>query len=150
MPASKLLTATPDALIRLAAVIWFTGVIVLLFKSTGMFIEAAGKGASVFLTSLAVLSGLSLGVVKSKYLFVRVCVKNINRIRALASPKIWQCYRGRFFFFLACMIISGDYAYSLARDNIDSLLCLAVLELSVGTALFISARCFFNRSRFQR
>ena len=119
---SKLLACKPDSLVRLAAVIWFTGVIVLLFKSTGMLVEAAGKGATGFLICLTMLSGFCLGLAKSKYLFVRVCLNNINRIHALPSPRVWQCYRGRFFFFLALMILSGNSAYSLARDNIYLLL----------------------------
>jgi len=144
MRVSKLFEGPPDTLIKLAGFIWYTGVIVLLFKSGSIFLEAAGKGASVTLICAAVSAGLCLGAIKSKYLFIRVCIKNIKRIYALESPKLWQCYRSRFFFFLFCMILSGNYGYVLARDNVYLLLSLAMLELSVATALLISSRCFHN------
>jgi hypothetical protein len=142
MWAENLLAVKLYTLIKLAAIVWFSGVVILLIKSSGMFIEAVNKGAPIVWVIIAVLIGLVLGRVKAKYLFVRICNKNIKRILALESPKIWQFYRTRFFFFLFGMILFGNYAYGLARNNID-LIALAVLELSISTALFISSKCFY-------
>ena len=137
--------AKPYTLIKLAGIVWGAGVIILLVKSGGMLVEAAEMGAPPVWVAVAILTGVFLGGIKAKYLFVRICRKNISRILALESPRIWQFYRSRFFFFLFCMILFGNIAYGLARDNICFLLPLAVLELSVSTALFISSRCFYTR-----
>lgn len=129
-------------MIRLAAIVWFAGVLILLFKSSGMFIEAVGIGAPVSLTIGAVAVGLAVGAVKAKFLFVRICRKNIHRIYALKAPKVWQFYRIRFFIFLFLMVSFGNWAYHASKNNFGLLLGLAVLELSISTALLLSATCF--------
>lgn len=107
-----------------------------------MIREAKLLGAPFDLTLFAALTGIILGWIKSTCLFDGACKKNIDRIFALASPKIWQFYRIRFFFFLCAMILFGSWAYAGARNHVHLLLGLAVLELSVSTALLISGRCF--------
>lgn len=144
MRTANLPGVKPYTLVKLAAIVWFTGVIILLVKSSGMLIETVNNGAPLVWVFISVLIGLVFGKVKAKYLFIRLCKKNIKRILALESPKIWQFYRTRFFFFLFCMILFGNYAYDLARNNIYFLLSLAVLELSISTALFISGKCFYT------
>lgn len=129
----------------MAALVWVAGVIVLLLKSSSMIMNAVEIGAPVSLAVTAVIIGLAAGAIKAKYLFVRVCNKNIERICALKSPKIWQFYRIRFFFFLFLMITFGNFAYRVSSGNLYMLLALAALELSISTALFISAKCFRNR-----
>lgn len=136
--------AKGSTLIKLAAIIWGAGVIILLAKSGGMLIEAGDMGAPVLWVAIAILTGIFLGGIKAKYLFVRICKNNINRILGLKSPRIWQFYRTRFFFFLFGMILFGNFAYALARNSMYLLLALAVLELSISTALFISGRCFYT------
>ena len=136
---------TTGTLVKLAALVWYSGGVILLFKSTGMVREAKLLGASPDLILLAALTGVILGWIKSTCLFERACKKNIDRILALASPKIWQFYRIRFFFFLCAMILFGSWAYAGARNQVHLLLGLAGLELSVSTALLISGRCFHTR-----
>jgi len=118
MRGTDLLAVKLNTLVKLAAIVWFAGVIILLIKSSGIFIETISKGTPIVWVVIAVLFGLILGLVKAKILFIRICKKNIKRIQALKSPKIWQFYRTRFFFFLFCMILFGNYAYDLARQNI--------------------------------
>lgn len=128
----------------LAALVWYTGVVVLLIKSAGLFLEADRDGAGSFLVLSAVLMGLVIGCVKAKYLFTKVCKKNIKRINALKQPMLWQFYRKRFFFFLGLMISSGIYLAKLARGDYRLLIALGVLELSIATALLVSSYCFWR------
>lgn len=139
-----LLTATKATLVKLAALVWFAGVLVLLFKSVVMLIEAVKIGAPVSVTVSAVIAGLVIGMIKAKYLFIHICKRNIKRIFALKSPKIWQFYRIKFFFFLFLMITLGNYAYRLSSNSVFLLFTLSVLELPISTALAISGKCFIK------
>lgn len=137
-----MLNATKTTLFRLAALIWFTGVVVLLVKSVTIIREAIEVGVPVPVAVSALAAGVIIGMVKAKYLFIRICKKNIERIQALESPKIWQAYRTRFYFFLILMITFGKYAYHFSNSSAFWLTALAILELSISTALFISGNCF--------
>jgi len=139
-----MLVVRPEILVKLAALVWYSGVMILWGKSISMIIEAAALGSGPEWAGSAVLSGLGLGLVKSKYLFSGICKKNITRIYTLQTPKIWQFYRTRFYFFLALMIGGGNWAYGLAQGRAGLLLSLAVLEISVATALFVSGKWFYK------
>ena len=75
---------------RLAALVWYIGVVVLLMKSGGLFLKADREGAGSLLVILAILSGLVIGWIKAKYLFAKVCNRNLKRINALKQPMLWQ------------------------------------------------------------
>ena len=144
MRIDNLFKASTAFLVRAAALVWVTGVAVLLFKSSRIFMDAAGLGAPIPLVAGAVMAGLVLGLVKGKFMFVPICLKNINRIFALESPKIWQFYRNRFFFFLLLMVSFGQWAQAASAGHSFWMLSLAALELSVGTALLFSFKCFLK------
>lgn len=129
----------------LAALVWYTGVAVLLVKSAGLFLQAHQDGAGSLGIGLSILAGLGLGLVKAKYLFVSICRQNLARIQTLETPMLWQFYRGRFFFFLAGMIFLGVSMARAAQGNVRLLIPLAVLELSIAVALLVSSRCFWKR-----
>jgi hypothetical protein len=128
----------------LAALVWYTGVAVLLIKSSGMFLQVHQGGVSSLGVGVSVLVGLGLGLVKARYLFVRVCRKNLARIQALKTPMLWQFYRRRFFIFLAGMIFFGVSMSRIAQGNYRLLIPLAVLELSIAVALLVSSHCFWK------
>jgi len=142
MKIARITEVQHNTLIILAAVVWFAGVIILLIKSFNIANEVFENGAPLIWVVSALFVGLTLGWIKSRYLFIRICKKNINRIRSLDSPRIWQFYRNRFYFFLFCMILFGNLAYDLVRTHNYLLLALAVLELSISTALFLSSKSF--------
>ena len=129
----------------LGALVWYTGVVVLLVKRAGLLLQAHQGGAGSLGVGLSILAGLGLGLVKAKYLFVRVCRKNLARIRSLKTPKLWQFYRGRFFLFLAGMMLLGVTLSRAAQGNYRLLIVLAVLELSIAVALLVSSRCYWKR-----
>jgi len=125
--------------------VWYSGVAVLLIKSSGLFLQAYQGGASSLGVGLSLLAGLGLGLVKARYLFVRVCRKNLARIRTLKKPMLWQFYRGQFFIFLSCMIFAGVFMSRAAQGNYRLLIFLALLELSIAVALLVSGHCFWKR-----
>lgn len=129
-------------LVRLAATVWFAGVVILLFKSIGMIVDALSLGATPVLAFSAIIAGIVAGTAKARWIFIRTCQKNIKRIFTLTSPKIWQFYRARFFCFLLLMILFGHFAHDLSENSVWRLLLLASLELSISTALLISSGCF--------
>ncbi len=128
-----------------AAIIWGIGVMALLTKSSLIFMEAAKKGAPVMILALAAAAAVIIGIIKSKTLFIPTCRENIHRIMGLKSPRIWQCYRPRFFLFLFLMVSFGTWAHGAASGSSGWLVLLGGLELSVSTALFLSWKCFLEQ-----
>lgn len=141
---NPMLDTSAHTLKRLAALVWYSGVVVLLVKSTGMFLEADSQGAGELLVVIAILSGLVIGWIKARYLFTKVCRSNLKRIDALKRPMLWQCYRIRFYFFLCLMILLGAFLARWAQGDYIMLTALAILELSIATALLVSSRCFWK------
>ena len=128
----------------LASLVWYSGAIVLSFKSSRLLLEAQSIKPNLVWIWLAVLSGLVIGIIKAKYLFKRLCIKNLKRINALEEPKLWQFYRMRFFFFLLAMIILGSFISRLAHGNYATLMTMAIIEVSLATALLSSSNCFWK------
>ncbi len=140
-----MLNTTPNTLIKLAALVWYTGVVVLIAKSGTLFLEAMKGGSDKSFILIAVLCGIVIGKIKAKYLFYNICKKNINRINLLANPKLWQFYRKRFFVFLFLMVTGGNYLSGIAHGENTALIALAVLELSIAFALGLSSYCFWQK-----
>ena len=140
-----MLNTTSNTLIKLAALVWYTGVVVLIAKSSALFLEALKSGADQVFILMAIVCGVVIGKIKAKYLFYNIGKKNIDRINLLINPKLWQFYRKRFFIFLFSMIAVGKYLSIVAHGNNMGLIALAVLELSIAFALFFSSHCFWKK-----
>lgn len=93
----------------LASLVWYSGAVVLFYKSSRLLLEAHSINPDNFCIWLAVLAGLIIGAIKAKYLFKRLCKKNLKRINALEQPKLWNFYRMRFFFLSACNDHTGQF-----------------------------------------
>ncbi len=132
-------------LILLASLVWYSGAIVLSFKSSRLLIEAHNISPDLLWIWLAVLGGLMIGAIKARYLFKRLCIKNLKRINALKKPRLWQFYRTGFFFFLLAMIILGSFISQLAHGNYPMLITMATIEVSLATALLGSSSCFWQQ-----
>ncbi len=137
-----MLNTTSNTLLKLAALVWYTGFVVLLTKSSVLFLEALKGGADQLFILTAILCGIVIGKIKAKYLFYNIGKKNIDRINLLVNPKLWQFYRKRFFIFLFLMISLGKYLSNAAHGENMALIALAVLELSIAFALVLSSHCF--------
>ncbi len=128
----------------LASLVWYSGAIVLSFKSSRLLIEAHNISPNLLWIWLAVLGGLMIGAIKARYLFKRLCIRNLKRIDALKNPRLWQFYRTGFFFFLLAMIILGSFISQLAHGNYPMLITMATIEVSLATALLGSSSCFWK------
>ena len=131
----------------LAMIIWLMGVAILIRKSGALFSEAYALNPS-FWVWIAILLGVLLGAIKTKYIFHKSCKKNIARINALETPKLWQFYRPQFFLFLAIVISLGATLSWMAHGNLPFLLIVAILELSIGTALLLSSLICWRNKEF--
>jgi len=129
----------------LAAAVWYSGAVVLSYKSARLLLEAQSINTDKTWIWLAVLAGIMIGMIKAKYLFKNICIKNIKRIDSLISPRLWQAYRTYFYFFLLAMIILGSSITRLAHGNYAALMTTAIVEISLATALLGSSNCFWKK-----
>jgi hypothetical protein len=138
-----------DASIRtlkmLAAAVWCGGGVVLLVKSWALLTEAFALRPDSAGLWVPLTAGVVFGGLKARYFFSRVCEKNLLRIESLKRPKLWQFFRGRFFFFLMIMIVLGISLSRWAHHRYVFLLFVGGLDLSIGVALMGSSTMFWKR-----
>jgi len=129
----------------LAALVWYSGVIALSIKSFMLLQLALKLNPEPDNICLAIFSALVIGLIKTHYLFNGLCIKNLKRIDSLKHPKFWQFYRPQFFIFLLSMIILGHYLSSAAKEHYSMLIGLAVIEISIATALLFSGHHYWQK-----
>ncbi len=127
----------------LAAVLWYSGGIVLFFKGHGLLMEADRLNPDSHWFWLAILIGILIGLLKIMFIFRKVCRKNLMRIYALPQPKIWQFYRTGFFIFLACMVVLGSSLSHAAQGNFPFLIAMVIVDFSLSVALLGSSYVFW-------
>ena len=127
-----------------AAFIWYAGGIVLALKGWQLLSEADAMRPEKYWPWLAIIIGLIIGFMKANLLFAEACQKNLLRIEAMEHPKIWQCFKPRFFLFLFAMIILGTILSRLAQNNYPFLVGVAVLDFSIAAALLSSSHIFWS------
>ena len=128
----------------LAALVWFSGAVVLFIKGFGMFFEAELLNPGQLWTWAALACGLMLGSIKARYLFRRLCMKNLRRIEKLTEPRLWNSYRVRFYVFLLIVSLSGLYVSQQAHGDYALLVIMTIVDLSLATALLASGTCFWK------
>jgi hypothetical protein len=69
----------------------------------------------------------------------------MKRIDSLVTPKLWQFYRPRFFMFLLTMVVLGLMVSAKAHGNYMLLISMAVIEISIATALLATCNCFWKK-----
>lgn len=134
----------------LAALVWYTGGIVLLLKGGRLLLEAKALKPEQNWIYFAPIAALCIGGLKAKFLFHKVCQKNLARIDALDRPQLWEFFRLGFFVFLAAMILLGMTLSRLAHGSYPFLLGVATLDLSIATALLASSVAFWRRGVLER
>ncbi len=139
-----MIQSSKSTLVKLAAIGWYVGVMVLGLKSTTLFIEFRQSGLADSRLASAVVVGVLLGLLKERYLFSRVCKRNLMRIQSLAEPKVWQFFRFRLFFLIGTMVLLSNYLLMISEKLIIGKIALAVIEESVAIALLISSRQFWK------
>ncbi len=134
----------------LALLLWITGGAMLIRKASELLFEAHALESTSAWIWLAIVLGIILGGLKAKYLFRKACKKNLVRIDTLQEPKFWQFYRPNFFLFLALMIGTGATLSRLAHGNFPFLLRVALLDLSIATALLGSSIVFWQEKAISK
>ena len=128
-----------------AALVWFSGAVVLLVKGGILLAQALALQPDTSWAWLAIPAGLLIGGLKTELIFEKACSRNLERIAELGQPRIWQAYRPGFYVFLTAMIILGATLSRLAEGHHAGLLAMAVLDFSLATALLGSGRLFWGR-----
>ena len=134
----------------LAVILWYIGGLILTLKGSELLFEAEALRPGQIWVWLTVGLGLFFGAIKVKYLFRKVCKKNLIRINSLDNPKLWQFYRPGFFLFLAAMIVLGATLSRMAHGNYPFLLSVATLDFSLATALLGSSPVFWEEKAFSK
>ncbi len=135
---------TKGVLKILAGLTWYTGGVVLALKAGSLLTEASQLSPKQEWIWLAAAGGISLGILKARYIFINSCKKNLDRINSLPEPGLWQFYKPSFFLFLALMIIAGTTLSALSQGNYNYLLTVAVVDISIATALLGSSYIFWK------
>jgi hypothetical protein len=136
---------TPRILKILAALIWYVGSLVLLVKAGQLLLEAESIIKGLGWPWAAIGFGFGFGFLKAKYIFNRSCRRNLRRIDALNTPKLWQFYSPGFFLALAVMITAGAILSRIAHGSYPFLIGVAVLDLAISSALLISSHVYWTR-----
>ncbi len=137
------MTVTTTQLKLLAALLWYSGGIILFFKAQSLLAEADSLNPESHWLWLAILIGIFIGLLKIVFIFRKVCRKNLARIYTLPEPKIWQFYRTGFYIFLTCMVILGSSLSYAAQGNFSFLIVMAILDFSLAVALLGSSYVFW-------
>jgi len=132
----------------LAALVWYIGGAVLTLKGFSLLGEASSLNPGQYDSLMAVSGALGLGFVKAKYIFVKSCRKNLLRISAIIEPRIWQFFRPKFILFLGVMIATGTILSRIAHGNYPFLMAVAILDLSIATALLGSSYVYWQKRAF--
>lgn len=135
-------------LIIIAASVWYGGGIVLLVKAGALVMNAYAIDSESLWTYTAPMLGIMIGFIKAKLIFIHACKKNIIRIWALHNPRIWQFFRPGMLIFLAIIIPTGAWMSRAAAGKFGYLCGVAVLDLSIATALLTSSFMFWKLQAF--
>jgi len=136
-------------LIIISAVIWCGGGIVLLIKGGALIKQAYLLNSELVWATVALIVGGFAGLIKSRFLFSKSCLKNIHRIIAIPAPRIWQCFRPGMLIFLALVIPTGAWMSKAIAGNYLLLCAVGALDISIGVALLGSSRVFWTHSAFR-
>ena len=134
----------------LAALLWYIGGIILILKGGSLLITADTLKPEQNWTWLSIIIGVLIGGLKAKYIFSKSCKKNLTRIDLLSKPKVWQFFRPGFFLFLTIMIVTGATLSRVADNNYIFLISVAILDISIATALIGSSYVFWKEKAFSK
>jgi hypothetical protein len=131
----------------LATVVWYIGFVALSLKAYKLFAEAYTLDDDIYMLSALIILAFLLSLLKTKYIFIKSCRKNLQRINALEDPKIWEFYRAGFFLFLLVIISFGAFLSRLASGDYLFLVSVGVIDMALALALFFSGFAFFEEER---
>ncbi len=139
---------TKKHLIIAAAIVWYLGSISLVLKSLSLLKSAYLIYPNLMIIIASLIAGIVIGFLKGKFIFVKSCRKNIQRINELQNVKPWLFFKPLFMLALAAMITTGAILSRWAEGNYAALLAVAILDLTIGTALFYSSFVYWEKKPF--
>lgn len=131
-------------MVILAAVVWYIGAF-MLFRGG---LELLGKarelrpGSSWHWPFIAF--GVVLGILQARSIFANSCRKNIQRIRELEDPMLWDFYRPGFFLALAGMISAGIVLDHISQGIYPFMLFVAGLDFALTISLLGSSLIYWK------
>lgn len=144
------MTVSTLTVMILAAFVWYSGGIALLLKGGALAKDAYALQPDNIWPFLAPVLGVLIGLIKAKFIFLKSCRKNIVRIKALESPKPWQCFRPGMLLFLAIIIPTGAWMSRAAAGKPLYLCIVSALDLSICTGLLVSSILFWKLNAFSK
>jgi hypothetical protein len=140
----KLLRTSKKTLVVLAVAVWYIGAAMLLRSGLELLSQARELRPDSTWHWLFISLGILLGIVQAATLFSRSCRKNLQRIRELDNPMIWQFFRPGFFLALAGMISTGVLLDHFAQGNYFFMLFVAGLDFALTISLLGSSLVFWK------
>jgi hypothetical protein len=138
---------TKKTLIVLAAVVWYIGGFVLFRSGYELVNQAVDLRPDQSWHWLGILFGIILGIVQALTIFKRSCQKNIQRIRSLPDPRIWQFFRPGFFLALALMITTGVLLDHFSQGIYFFMLGVSGLDFALTISLLGSSYVFWRETK---
>ncbi len=129
----------------LAALIWYIGGFILLFKGISLIEEAIILRPTQYWHWVGIITGIGIGMLKAAFIFKRSIHRNMDRIDSLEDPQLWQFYSPKFFFALALMITAGVFLSRTAHGIYPMLVVVGGLDLSLSMALIGSSFIYWKR-----
>jgi len=144
------MTVSHKLLLSIAALIWFTGGLFLLFKGYDLIAGAYTVRQNIPAPAAFLLAGLLLGIIKAVFIFNKSSIENIERIRKLDRPEVWQFYKPGLQVFLIIIIPSGIMLSKFSSGTFYPALSVGAVDISIGTALIISGFQYFKKRGTRR
>ena len=142
--------ASPRTLNVLAALVWYIGGLVLLWKGATLLTDAEALSPGHPWPWLGTAVGLIAGALQARYLFARNCRKNLDRIANLERPRLWEFFRPGFFVALGAMIATGASLSRLAQGSYAFLIVVGSVDIALAVSLLGSSVVFWQRRAFVR
>jgi hypothetical protein len=140
----KPFTTSKKTLIILAAVVWYIGAAMLFRSGLELLTQAKTLRPDSSWHWLFIILGVLLGIFQARTIFSRSCRKNIQRIRELDQPMIWQFFRPGFFVALAGMITAGILLDHFAQGIYFFMVFVAGLDIALTISLLGSSLVFWK------
>jgi hypothetical protein len=126
-------------ILSLALFVWYWGAAILIWKGHRLNHDALELQSNSFTYSTVLLLGIFIALIKTKFVFIKSCHRNIHRILSLKHPHLWNFFSGKFFVALTIMILTGAYLSRIAQGNYTFLVGVSLLDYSIGFALLFSS-----------
>lgn len=134
-------------LVILAAIVWYVGAAMLFRGGMGLLSQARTLRPGSNWHWIFICLGILLGIFQARTLFTRSCRRNIQRIRELDDPRVWQFFRPGFFLALAAMISAGILLDHLSQGSYFFMLFVAALDFALTFSLLGSSLIFWTEGK---